>query len=324
MMTRNDFDKKHCVFVFTSEGEKVSFRNDNVAVTGADGKVKLQTTCYLIFALFVIGNFTITSVLIKKSHKFGFPIYLMTPSFRTVDVIGHRTEGNTKLRQLQYGYDGLEIAKHIIANKIGNQSAVLNMQRTNDWKLRDDRKRLDGLRRSALEFGGDFRGLMGIEGTASRIYFSQNFNNVNWNGRKPRIKCDQINATLDIGYTLLFNMVDAMLNLYGFDTYHGVLHREFYLRKSLVCDMVEPFRPLIDWEVRKAVNLGQIRPDHFNYSGGRYLLDIRHNKDYLRFLMRPLLDEGESIFLYFQSYYRSFMRGYSADRFPEYTIGGNR
>ena len=37
------------------------------------------------------------------------------------------------------------------------------------------------------------------------------FDNVQWNGRKPRIKSDYVNVVLDIGYTMLFNIVDAML-----------------------------------------------------------------------------------------------------------------
>lgn len=140
---------------------------------------------------------------------------------------------------------------------------------------------------------------MGLEGNAARIYFDQNFDNVKWNGRRPRVKDNAVNAVLDIGYTLLFNFIDSMLTLYGFDTYRGVLHTEFYLRKSLTCDLVEPFRPLVDWQVRKALNLGQIKEEHFNISNGRYLLDIRYNKDYVKFLMKPIMDRKTDIFLYF-------------------------
>lgn len=85
------------------------------------------------------------------------------------------------------------------------------------------------------------------------------FDNVQWNGRKPRIKSDYVNVVLDIGYTMLFNIVDAMLQVYGFDTYYGVFHKCFYMRKSLVCDIMEPIRLIIDYEVRKAINLGQCK-----------------------------------------------------------------
>ena len=112
---------------------------------------------------------------------------------------------------------------------------------------------------------GDISGssLLGLEGSASRVYFPQIFNNVNWKGRKPRIKNDYINSTLDIGYTMLFNIVDSLLRLYGFDVYQGVYHKEFYMRKSLACDLMEPMRPLIDFKVRKAINLKQCKQEDF-------------------------------------------------------------
>ena len=74
MMSLPDFIKKQIVFVFTIEGEKLSFKNDNLILTGKDNKIKLQLTCYRVFILFIIGEFSLTSGLIQKSHKFAFPI----------------------------------------------------------------------------------------------------------------------------------------------------------------------------------------------------------------------------------------------------------
>ena len=38
-MSTRDFEYKQIAFVFTDEGEKISFKNDNLVVTDADGKV---------------------------------------------------------------------------------------------------------------------------------------------------------------------------------------------------------------------------------------------------------------------------------------------
>lgn len=161
---------------------------------------------------------------------------------------------------------------------------------------------------------------MGLEGNAAKLYFSKHFTTDGWTGRRPRVKADYINSTLDIGYTILFNYVDAFLQMYGFDTYKGVMHTYFYMRKSLVCDLVEPFRPIIDWQVRKAINLGQCKENHFNEDRGRYLLSIEHNRDYVSFLTKPLIDHKDAMFLYFQSFYRCFDRGYDANRFPVFEV----
>lgn len=320
MMSKPDYMCKQTVFVFASDGDRISLSNDNLVVTGPDGKVKVQSSCYRISSLFVIGNMTVTTPLIRSASRFGFPIVLMTTTFRVYDVIGHRTEGNTELRRLQYSYDSLDIARRIVANKISNQAATLRRQTEHDRVAMSAAERMDALAQDAAGWDGDLKGLMGIEGTASRAYFKGNFNTVEWKGRRPRIKSDHVNSTLDIGYTMLFNMIDSMLNLYGFDTYVGVYHKEYYMRKSLTCDIMEPFRPLIDWTVRKAVNLGQCKPEHFNVVNGRYLLDIRHNKDYVSFLMKPLLESREEMFVYVQRYYRFFMGRRSCSECPEFRI----
>jgi CRISPR-associated protein Cas1 len=321
MMTCAAFEKKQVIFLFPNEGEKISFSNDNVVVKDSCGQIKHQSTCYRIFALFIAGDMTMTTVIVRQSHKFGFPIYLMTPSLRPYDVIGHKTEGNSILRRIQYDDKGLDIAKHIVENKITNQMDTLNLQRGKSNSLREDVLNLKRYAESARTYNGDLQGLMGIEGSASRVYFRNNFDMPGWTGRKPRIKSDYINSTLDIGYTMLFNFVDSMLGLYGFDTYVGVYHREFYLRKSLACDLMEPFRPLIDWNVRKAIHLGQFKADDFNISNGRYLLDIRKNKEYVEVLMKPLMRNKNEIFTYFQSYYRAVMKHKDVSNFPVFRIG---
>ena len=321
MMSLETFEKKKIIFVFTKEGEKIAFQNENLIVKDHTGEIKLQSTCYRIFAVMIVGNITITSVLIEKSHKFGFPIFLMTQNMRTIDVIGHGTEGNFILNRKQYDYTALGVARHIVENKIHNQMDTLNLQRGKDNQLRSDVKKLQEYAESARVYEGDIKGLMGIEGSASRVYFRNNFDMPGWTGRKPKIKGDFINSTLDIGYTILFNMVDALLRLYGFDTYIGVYHREFYKRKSLVCDMVEPFRPLIDWQVRKAVHLGQCKQEDFNVANGRHLLTIEKNKDYTSFLVKPLLNNKSEMFNYFKSYYRAFIKGKPIAEFPTFRIG---
>ncbi len=319
MMSSTDFSKKHFVMVFTNDGEKISFSNDNLIVKTGDGDVKLQTTCYRISALFIIGHITVTSVLILKSGKFGFPIYLMTPSFRTYDIIGHKTEGHVELREKQYAYNDLAIGKYLIGNKIDNQIQVLKSHRTNDWALKECINDLKSLKEK-VSVQSDIHSLMGIEGNAAKSYFQQQFDFSEWTGRRPRVKTDFINSTLDIGYTILFNIVDSMLSMYGFDTYKGVLHTCFYMRKSLVCDLVEPFRPMIDRQVRKSINLGQCKAEHFNIDSGRFLLSIEHQKDYAAFLSAPLIRNKDAMFRYFQSYYRCFDRGKDISDYPTFRM----
>ena len=165
---------------------------------------------------------------------------------------------------------------------------------------------------------------MGLEGSGARIFFGEWFADSEWKGRKPRTKCDPTNLLLDMGYTYLFNFVESLLLLYGFDIYKGVLHQVFYQRKSLVCDLVEPFRCIIDHKLKVAHGLGQIKVDDFELKHNQYLLPFSKAKPYTRLLVEAILDQKSEIFLYIQSYYRQFMKAASTDTYPIFEFGKNQ
>lgn len=318
MLSAKDFSKKQIIFLLTNAGEKLSFSNDNMIVKDKDGKIKYQSTCYRIFMVCVVGNISITSGLIMRSKKFGFSICLMTTTFKVYEIIGARMEGNTLLRRHQYEYTENDIGRKIEQNKIFNQKNALQKIRSKSDYVKEGISLLDEMG-NKLDSQMEYLEIMGIEGNAARVYFPRIFDNVKWNGRKPRIKNDYVNVTLDIGYTMLFNIVDAMLQIYGFDTYYGVFHRCFYMRKSLVCDIMEPMRPIIDYEIRKAINLGQCKKIDFQEYDKRWVLKYNCNAAYVQFLMNAILDYKDDIFLYVQKYYRYFMKN-EVGEFPMFEL----
>ena len=292
MLNANDFKKKQIVFLFTNEGDKLSFLNDNIIVKNKEGGIKYQSTCYRLFMICVVGNISITSGLIQRSKKFGFSICLMTTTF---------------------------IGRKIEQNKIKNQSQILKNIRGKNQIMKEGIELLDKMV-VQLEQQLEYLEVMGIEGNAARVYFSRVFDNVDWKGRKPRIKNDYVNVTLDIGYTMLFNIVDAILQVYGFDTYYGVFHKCFYMRKSLVCDLMEPIRPVVDYQVRKSINLGQCKENDFEVINNRWCLKYKSNPQYIQFLMNAILEYKDDIFLYIQQYYRFFMKRKSVSEIPVFII----
>lgn len=321
MISKPDFEKKQILFVFAGNGEKISFLNDNIVVKDKEGNIKHQSTCYRLFLVIVVGEISLTSGIIQRAKKFGFTICLMNRSMRVYEYLAAKMEGNTLLRQKQYSYEGLEQGRFILSNKLLNQENALKRiryrsQETNDVikTISDYRTRLDNPSLTLHE-------MLGLEGLAARLYFKTVFADFDWKGRKPRIKCDYINSTLDIGYTILFEMVDALLNAFGFDTYKGVLHTQFYMRKSLVCDIVEPFRPLIDLQVRKSLNYGQIKEEDFERFGERFVLKWKLSPKYVSFLAAPLIERKEEIFDFIQSYYRCVMKQKSITEYKFFEMG---
>ena len=322
MLTRPDFIKKKIVLVFANDGDKLSFKNDNLVVTNKDNEIKLQLTCYSLFAVFLIGNISITSGLIQRSKKFGFSILLFSSSFKLYSSISFMLEGNTMLRMKQYTTTkSTVIAKQIIINKIKNQRDTLKRLRNKDIANAIENLDLAIQRLSNNDY--QINEIMGLEGTTAKVYFNRLFKELGWNGRQPRIKKDEINLFLDIGYTALFNYLEALLNLYGFDIYKGNLHQEFYSRKSLVCDIIEPFRPIIDYKIRKMIKLGQTKNYEYIVKQDRYNLSWKDSSNFLGDILREITNYQENIFIYIQQYYRWFMKEQNIDTFPEVTLNVN-
>ena len=49
------------------------------------------------------------------------------------------------------------------------------------------------------------------------------------------------------------------------------------MRKSLVCDLMEPIRPVVDYQVRKSINLGQCKENDFEVINNRWCLKFKNN-----------------------------------------------
>lgn len=274
-----------------------------------------------ILALFVIGHISITTPLIEKCQKFGVALVVMKPSLRPVFFWANSAEANFLLHQRQYEYskDDISIAKVIVDNKLRNQQKALNDTRRKDEETIHAQQLISGCIGN-LAYTTDYDALMGLEGRAAKAFFQAFYQDFDWHQRRPRTKCDALNATLDIGYTMLFNYVECFLRMFGFDLYVGVYHRMWFKRKSLVCDIMEPFRAIIDKTVRTAWNRKQFSERDFIVQKGEYLLKRERNGDYCRVFFDALIPYKAEVFSYVQLYYRCFMGCKSVCHYPIFQL----
>ncbi len=320
MLSFPDFKYKQIILHTTQgSGEKLRFRADNIIIQNEEGEIILQHSCHKLFALFIIGNISLTNVAIKNAIRFSFPIILLSHNLKVQSRINCVAEGNTLLRARQYMAEESTfiIAKELIRQKINNQRFLLHSLR---HVSREDKEIIQQLSCLNVHNAMNTQELMGIEGLASRLFFSHYFRPLKWNRREPRCKRDIPNLLLDIGYTYLFNFIEAHLCLYGFDLYCGVHHKFFYNRKSLVCDIVEPFRCIIDRRLRKAHNLKQINYEDFVFIHNGYQLNWAKQKKYTTLFMKDIVAEKEAIFRFCQQYYRWFIRNKDIADFPQFNL----
>jgi CRISPR-associated protein Cas1 len=210
------------------------------------------------------------------------------------------TEGNYLLRTKQYSYDKeLVFSRNLIKNKIYNQF-IFACQTAGSAKIICN-KFFNKLNKQRT-----IQSILGIEGSASKQYFQMTFKGYGWKGRKPRTKCDEINLMMDIGYTILFNFIDSLLLLYGFDNYKGVYHQQFYARKSFTCDIIEPFRVIVDRQIIKSLNLKQFKKTDFKKTKNQYYLKHQYQEKYYTVLSQAILDHRQEIYGFAHQIYRHF------------------
>lgn len=109
--------------------------------------------------------------------------------------------------------------------------------------------------------------LRGIEGAGAAMYFEAYQKifapRLAFNGRNRRPPCDPVNVVLSLSYTLVHAEAIRVLVSTGFDPQLGVYHLPSFGRESLACDLVEIYRPVIEYWVWRLFASEVLRPDHF-------------------------------------------------------------
>lgn len=270
-----------------------------------------------LLALFVIGHITVTTPIIDKCKRFGVALVVMKPNLRPVFYWASSAEANYLLRKRQFEYnpDDIAIGKILVHNKVLNQKSTLMKTRKKDEATIGAINQCEAALNTIPDIE-EYNQLMGIEGTIAKSFFAAYFSQYNWNGRHPRMKSDMMNVTLDIGYTILFNFIESFIRMFGFDLYVGVYHRLWFKRKSLVCDLMEPFRCIIDHATLISFNRKQFSEKDFTLIKQEYRLKYEKCAGYYKVFYDALIEYKMEIFRFIQQYYRCFMGCKSVKQYP--------
>ncbi|MEX2193163.1 MAG: CRISPR-associated endonuclease Cas1 [Nitrosarchaeum sp.] len=145
------------------------------------------------------------------------------------------------------------------------------------------------------------------EAHASRIYFTEyakfipqrfefSSRNQSFSGALKTDAKDIINCLLNYGYAVLAGEISKFVNGIGLDAYYGFLHKTHGSFQSLVYDVIEPFRWLVDYTVYKIANNVNAKQriylkDYARTKNGTIVLDYSLIKRFLEMLERTFQQE---------------------------------
>jgi CRISPR-associated protein Cas1 len=282
-----------------SPGARIGKEGEELVVTERDGtehRVRIGNTSQVA----VFGGVQVSTQAIQVLCDRGVPLcYFSTGGW----FYGH-TRGmdhkNVDLRRLQYAAAAdparaLALARRFVMVKVRNCRTVLRRNAPDVDGLVFDRMR--ELATSAEETGAA-ESLLGIEGTAARLYF-ENFGRAlkppdggigfEFEGRNRRPPRDPVNALLSLAYACLTKELTVTALAVGFDPYLGFYHRPRYGRPALALDLMEEFRPLVaDSAVLSAINTGVIKAGDFIRRGGAVSLSRSGRARFLKAFERRM------------------------------------
>ncbi|MEM7600702.1 MAG: CRISPR-associated endonuclease Cas1 [Verrucomicrobiota bacterium] len=334
-------DEKRVVYLNTP-GLQVGVTGETLRITQKKELVE-EIPIHNVLHLGLFGNIGLTTPGIRQLCRLEIPISYFSGGgwfYGQTHGLGLKNV-TTRIAQFEAARNELvclEFAKAFISGKIRNQRTLYRRNHSEP-----DSAALKRFKRAAtrdVERAASASELLGIEGAAAHLYFSQfsglikagaddpddptdsetsdeaganeasepapifDFDFQKRNRRPPR---DPVNALLSFSYSMLVKDCTVAAAAVGLDPYVGFFHRPRHGRPALALDIMEEFRPLIaDSAVLNAINNRVVTAKHFVKAGDAVNLTPEGRKHFLQVWERRMRDTvTHPVFQYKVSYRRA-------------------
>ena len=189
------------------------------------------------------------------------------PTAEMVPYYSNYSTSKKILNQVKWGdLEKKLLWTRIISNKILNQARLLEHFEKDKYKMllryRDEMKLDDETNR---------------EGHSAKVYFNSLFG-LDFSRDKV---CD-INRALDYGYTIILSAFNRVISNLGYANQLGVKHKNEYNFFNLGCDLMEPFRVVVD---------------EFVYNNRERIFDADYKRDLVQLLNKEIVFCKKNMFL---------------------------
>lgn len=294
-------DHRHPLIV-QAQGYSVGLNGETLEVRDRGKKVRSVRFIDLSYVA-LMGNIQITAQALRALAERGIVLLHASYNGWQQAVTLPAPHKNILLRRQQYRaaddpQRSLALARAFVAGKIRNCRTLLRRNATGLERHVLDQ--LEGLRKQVL-CADSLARVMGLEGTAARLYFGvfqkmfkatddpPPFLIDERNRRPPR---DPVNAMLSYVYAMLVRDLTGTVIGLGLEPYLGFLHQVRYGRPSLALDLMEELRPLLaDSVVVRLINQREVVPGDFEVGEDSVLLKKEARKRVIEAYHRRLAQE---------------------------------
>lgn len=190
----------------------------------------------------------------KRKIKVIFCDEKKNPSCELISYYGSHDTSNKVRKQIAWKENTKEaVWTEVVTEKIRKQKELLNL-----IGRRQESEQL-GTYINEIQVGDKIN----REGHAAKVYFNAIF------GMDfTRTEDNDINATLNYGYSIILSAFTREITSNGYITQLGIFHDNMFNQFNLASDLMEPFRVLVDKEVL------DMQPDKFEHDEKMRLVSI--------------------------------------------------
>jgi CRISPR-associated protein Cas1 len=297
----------------TTPGSRITKRNGRVVLV-EDGREVASRRLIDVSHIAVFGNVDVGSALLRACLDAGVPVLWSTAGGWFCGSASGASVKNVGLRIRQHRAAAIgapQLASAFVVGKIKNERTLI--RRHSDASGARALDQLSALARRAQR-ERSLEALLGIEGTAARIYFAHfgrllkppgQMGAFDLEGRNRRPPRDRVNALLSFFYALLVKDATIAVTAVGFDPYVGFYHRPRFGRPALALDLAEEFRTLVaDSATLMAINNGELHPDDFIERAGTVALTQSGRRKAIKAYERRMAAELRHPYFGYRASYR--------------------
>lgn len=280
-----------------TQGAVVGKSGDELTVK-SKSEIIAKTRLLDVSSVSLFGNVQVTAQATRELLTRGIPVCHFSYGGWLNGITAGMTHKNVELRIRQFQTAGdagqsLRIARDLTVAKIRNSRVML--RRNHPAAPPAAISELERLTASAAQAEG-MTSLLGIEGAAARVYFS-NFGAMvktdnaafDFRTRNRRPPKDPVNAVLSFLYSMLARQAAVTALAVGFDPYLGFYHQPKYGRPALALDLAEEFRPIVaDSAALTLLNNGELKERDFIHRSGGVALTADGRRTVIRGFERRL------------------------------------
>jgi CRISPR-associated protein Cas1 len=291
------------------DGQGIVVKKRNKAFYLANKKQTRLISPHKLTSIAVLSDCLFSSAAIRLAAEHEIPIFFFNRISKVEAVLRGPAYGSiATIRRKQALFQNSVLATDwiisLFALKMDHQIKNLKKIKRRKKPLVDEiDEYIDRLEHYFLSFQ-DLKGkplkscennILGIEGNIAKTYWeivSKSLpENLKFESRSRRPAMDHFNAALNYLYGMLYSVVDTAVFAAGLDPYFGVLHADEYKKPTFTYDLIEPFRPWVDWLLIEQCLDNKIMPSFFKEKEPGYFLN-KKGKQYIIPLFNDYMNTG--------------------------------